>query len=223
MIEPYQRILKALNLEKWMTPKQLARLLYPDLYAENWRKAYDRIIKNLQSLRQKDLLKYKDYGLGKDNMWSLKPHSIIRELGYNPPRAEIHTFKYEHEKACADVFVTLALSDNLMDWQEHKKIGKSIIPDRTADYNGTVYIEVEMGSQNKIRQKAEAYKKYFQETRQPFNVWFLVKEQKHYDSGLEDLRDFPSHYSIELLDEFNKIRLSDTSSDTVSDGVEQDI
>lgn len=156
-------------------------------------------------------------------MWALKPNPFIKELGYLPPKSEIHSFKYEHEKACADVFVTLALSGKLCGWELHKKISKDIIPDRTADYNGTVYIEVEMGSQDKIRQKADSYKRYFQATREPFNVWFLVKEQWQYDSGLEDLRDFPSHYSIELLDEFNKIQSSDTSSDTVSDGVEQDI
>jgi hypothetical protein len=219
MLEAYERILKALNLEKWMSPKQLARLLYPDLYRENWRKAYDRLIKNLQSLRQKDLLRFKDYGLGKDNLWSIKPNPLNKEFGYIPPKAEIHSFKYEHEKACADVFVTLALTNKLYAWEQHKKIGGSIIPDRTADYNGTVYIEVEMGSQDKVRQKSEAYKKYFQETKEPFSVWFLVKEQWQYDSALEYLRHYPSHYSVELLDEFNKIKVSDTPSDTVSDGV----
>ncbi len=80
-----------------------------------------------------------------------------------------------------------------------------------------------MGSQNKIRQKADSYKQHFQATREPFNVWFLVKAQWQYDSGLEDLRDFPSHYSIEFLDTFNKQSFSDTCSDMASDGVEQDV
>ncbi|MGI8467749.1 MAG: hypothetical protein ACR2N3_04785 [Pyrinomonadaceae bacterium] len=202
----------------------MARLLYPDLYKENWRKAYDRIIKNLQSLRKSDLLKYKDYGLGKDNLWALKPHSIIRELGYFPPRAEIHTFKYEHEKTCADVFVTLALSGNLTDWQEHKKINKGIIPDRIADFNGTVYIEVEMGSQNKIKQKADSYKKYFQETRQPFEVWFLLNEMRQLERAQADLATFPSHYKADLLTNFHasfthteENSVSDTLSDSLSD------
>jgi hypothetical protein len=142
---------------------------------------------------------------------------LIQEFGYTPPKSEIHTFKYEHEKACGDVFVTLILTKKLYGWEMHKKIGKDIIPDRTADYDGTVYIEVEMGSQNKIRQKAESYMRYFRETREAFDVWFLVKEQWQYDSGLEDLCDFPAHYSIELLDTFNQQKFSDTSSDTVSD------
>jgi hypothetical protein len=144
-------------------------------------------------------------------------------MGYEPPRAEIHTFKYEHEKACADVFVTLKLSGGLHGWQQHTKIGKSIIPDRTADIGNTVYIEVEMGSQDKIHQKAESYKRYFQEKRQPFSVWFLVKSQLQYDKGLEYLRYFPSHYSIELLDVFNSRIVSDTPSDIVSDTISDSV
>ena len=166
-------------------------------------------------------MRYKDYGLGKDNLWALKNHKLIQEFGYAAPKSEIHSFKYEHEKACADVFMTLVLTEKLYGWEQHKKLGRNIIPDRTADYNGTVYIEVEMGSQNKIRQKADSYERYFQTTGQEFNVWFLVKEHWQYDSGLEDLREFPSHYSIERLDNFNKKKLSDTSSDTVSDGADQ--
>lgn len=171
------------------------------------------MIKNLQSLRKNDLLKYKDYGLGKENLWSLKPHPIIKELGYSPPRAEIHTFKYEHEKACADVFVSLALTGKLLDWQAHKKISKSVIPDRIAHLDTLTYIEVEMGSQDKILQKATAYRKHYFETPEDFQVWFLVKEQKQYDDALYKLEDFTDHYQVELLSNF----VSDTSSDTYSD------
>lgn len=147
----------------------------------------------------------------------MKPHPIIKELELEPPKSEIHSFKYEHEKACADVFVTLALTGKLYGWELHKKIAKGIIPDRTALMDTPVYIEVEMGSQDKIRQKADNYKRYFYDTKEPFSVWFLVKTQKQYDNGLEDLRGFSSHYSIELLDVFNKITHSDTLSDTSSD------
>jgi hypothetical protein len=139
------------------------------------------------------------------------------EIKLVAPKAEIHSFKYEHEKACADVFVTLALTEKLCGWELHKRIGKNIIPDRIADYNGTVYIEVEMGSQDKIFQKANAYRQYFREAGEPFQVWFLVKQPRLYESGLEDLRDFPANYSIELLENFNNQSSSDTSSDTQSD------
>ena len=147
-------------------------------------------------------------------MWSLTGHKIVKDFGYEPPKAEIHRYKAEHEKACADVFVTLALTEKLFGWQAHTKIGKDIIPDRMADYGGTVYIEVEMGSQNKIRQKAENYKRYFYETKEAFQVWFLVDTDKLYKSGLEDLRDFPNHYSLQLLNEFHKFFESETQSDS---------
>ena len=156
--------------------------------------------------------------MGKDNLWAFTSNKLVKELGGMPPKSEIHTFKYEHEKACADVFVTLILTGKLIGWEQHKKIG-SIIPDRTAELDGTVYIEVEMGSKSEIRQKAENYKRYYHETRERFSVWFLVKHQWQYDEGLEDLRTFPNNYSIELLDVFNADKNSDTSSDTSSDGV----
>lgn len=152
--------------------------------------------------------------MGKETFWALNKHAIIKELGYEPPRAEIHTFKAEHEKMCADVFVTLALTGKLYDWEAHRKLFKDTIPDRTADYGGTVYIEVESGKQDKIREKAENYKRYFQETKEQFQVWFLVATQARYESGLEDLRDYPQAYSIQLLSEFHDYFRSDTQSDS---------
>jgi hypothetical protein len=149
-----------------------------------------------------------------DTLWSLTGHKIVRDFGYAPPKAQIHRYKYEHEKACADVFVTLALTEKLHGWEAHTKIGKDIIPDRTADYGGTVYIEVEMGSQDKIRQKADAYRQHFYQNKQPFSVWFLVDTDKLYQSGLEDLRDFPQYYSLQKLDEFHDYFRSDTQSDS---------
>lgn len=161
-------------------------------------------------------MRYKNYGLGKDNFWALANHKIIKELGYTPPKAEIHTFKYEHEKACADVFVTLYLTGKLYDWEAHKKIAAGIIPDRSAEVPGKIYLEIEMGSKSEIRQKAEKYRQYYFGKREDFKVWFLVKESWQYDQGLEDLRHFSQHYSIELIDEFHQ-KFSDTHSDTYSD------
>lgn len=134
-------------------------------------------------------------------MWALKRHKIIAEFGYTPPNAEIHTYKYEHEKACADMFVTLALSEKLQDWQAHKKIGK-VIPDRTALLDRLVYIEVEMGSKDEVGQKAENYRQLYFETRQHFEVWFMVKTQKQLDKAEMDLHGFSSHYRADLLDNF---------------------
>jgi hypothetical protein len=177
---------------------------------------YDRLVKNLQTLKKESLLKSKDYGLGKENLWSLKPHPIIRELGYTPPKSEIHTFKYEHEKACADVFVTFALSGNLYDWEAHKRRGK-MIPDRIAETDTTIFIEVEMGSQDKIRQKLEAYQQYHRETREEFQVLFLVKPPQ-LESASEIVKEVTHHYRVELLDRYQHFEpLSDTLSDTSSE------
>jgi hypothetical protein len=218
MYEPYQKILEALHEEKWMSPKQLTRLLYPTEYHRNWRKAYDRIIKNLQTLRQKELLRYKDYGLGKDNLWALQPNPLLKDFGFIPPKSEIHAFKYEHEKACADVYVTLKLTGKLTGWKQSAKLTAAIIPDRIAETPEPIYLEIEMGSKYEIPQQAQNYRQYHFDTKKHFKVWFLVKEQWQYDQALEDLRDFPPAYSVELLDVFHQ-RFSDTHSDTYSDTV----
>jgi hypothetical protein len=158
-------------------------------------------------------------------LWALKAGAALRmaeeilneeledDIKLIAPRAEIHTFKYAHEKACAEVFVDLALTGNLYSWEAHKKIAKGIIPDRIAEMNTLTYIEVEMGSQNKIKQKADSYKRFFYETKEPFHVWFLVKNEKQYSDGLEILRDFTDHYQISTLEKFHADMRSDTSSD----------
>jgi len=133
-----------------------------------------------------------------------------------PPREEIHTNRYYHEKACADVFVTLGRSGTLHDWEAHRKIHHKIIPDRIARIPELVYIEVEMGSKDEIYQKAENYRRYYRETREDFRLWFFVKTQKQYEAGLKSLEGFTQHYGIQLLSEFN----SDTRSDTHSDSAE---
>jgi hypothetical protein len=121
---------------------------------------------------------------------------------------------------CADVFVTLQLTSKLHDWKLHEKITPGIIPDRIAGIPRTVFIEIEMGSKSEIKEKAEKYKQFYLNKpageRQQFDVWFLVKYSWQYDEGLEDLRDFPPQYSIEMIDEFH-VKFSDMSSDTHSD------
>jgi hypothetical protein len=145
------------------------------------------------------------------NLWALKRHKIISELGYSPPTSEIHTYKYEHEKACADMFVTLALSGKLTDWQAHKKIGQ-IIPDRMAELDRLVYIEVEMGSKDEIKQKAEAYRQYYFDSREQFEVWFVVKTQEQLDKAEKDLDGFSSYYRVDLLSNFVPNNVPNSSS-----------
>jgi hypothetical protein len=175
---------------------------------------YDRLVKNLAYLRSENLLKSKDYGLGKENLWSLKAGkalAAVQDEFDSPlvaPRAEIHSFKYEHEKACADVFVALALSGKLYSWKAHTRISK-VIPDRTAELDYILHIEVEMGSQDKIQSKADQYVDLYRQTREPFHVLFLVQTDKQLASAQQILAGFSRHYRTEKLSDF----CSDTSSE----------
>lgn len=157
-----------------------------------------------------NLLKSKSYGIDKDYFWSLKPHEIIRDLDLKPPKAEVHSFKYAHEKDCAEVFVSLALTEQLYGWEMHKKVGNGIIPDRTALLPETYYIEVERGTQDKIKQKLEAYQQYYRQTKEPFFVLFLVKDEKALTDGLKTLEGSPNHYRIDIHSRFCSNPFSNT-------------
>lgn len=169
--------------------------------------------KNLRTLQSENLAKSKSYKFGGEKLWALTNNKIIKELGYKPPKDEIHYTKYEHEKACADVFVTLALTGKLTGWEIKKAISKAIIPDRIAYYGGTIYVEVETGSKDEIKQKAEAYRQYYFDTKEQFDVWFLVGTTKLYDKGLHYLASFSNHYSLQMIDDFHRSFQSDTQSD----------
>lgn len=153
--------------------------------------------KNLQYLRRENLLKSKSYGLGKEDFWSLRSHPIVLEEGYTPPRLDVSALKYEHERACAEVFVALALTGTLFGWEEHKRLGKNFIPDRTAEFeDGILYIEVEMGKKDRVSEKLETYRQYYRETREPFKVLFLVTQMRDWD--------VTPHYRVELFSDFIK-------------------
>jgi hypothetical protein len=109
--------------------------------------------------------------------------------------------------------VTLALSGKLYGWEIHKRISSGVIPDRTAELDRTVYVEVEMGSKDEVRQKAEAYRQYFFDTKEQFEVWFIVTDENQLKKAEADLQGFSSHYKADLLSNFR----SDTHSDTDSE------
>lgn len=163
--------------------------------------------KNLQYLKKQSLLKSKSYGLGKDYFWSLRAHPIVSERGLEAPRSEVHTFKYEHEKECAEVFVALALSGKLHGWEAHKRISKGIIPDRIAHLpNGTYYLEIERGTQDKIASKTENYRKYWRETNEQFQVLYLVKDEKTLEDSVRKLEEINAsgHYLVGVFSEFKE-------------------
>lgn len=150
-------------------------------------------------------MKSKSYGLGKDYFWSLRKHPVITELGFEPPRAEVHTFKYDHEKACAEVFVSLALTKKLYGWEAHRRISKTIIPDRTANIARRIfYLEIERGTQDKIIHKTENYREFRRETNDEFRVLFLVKDEKTLADSIRKLEaiNAPGHYLVGVFSEF---------------------
>jgi hypothetical protein len=193
------RILQALNIEKHLSARQLALLLYPN---DNQKTAYERVIKQLQRLKTEKLLK-SDHYKWNETLWSIAPHPINKEHGYAPPRRKIHSYKYDHEKACGDVFVRYALTDNLFGWEAHTKISDKIIPDRAAQYpkGETLYIEVEMGDADRVSEKIKNYIAHYRTTGDPFKVLFLMKQMRDWEA--------PAHYHFELLQDF----LSDVPND----------
>ena len=208
MTSPHERIFKALHLEKHLTGKQLARLLYPQEFVNEVKNpAYQRVMKSLKRLEANGLLKSKSYGLAKDKLWFLAKHKVVLELGYTPPKGEIHAYKYDHEKDCADVFVSLALSDSLLEWESEgdQKIGlrydrKFRVDDRQ------FYLEVERGTQGpeKLRAKLERYIKHYRQAGEPFNVLFTVVDESALERLIYLFEEFKlgASYAVVIHSEF---------------------
>jgi hypothetical protein len=198
--------------------------MYPREYslAATRRRAYDRISKNLQTLRRQNLLKSKSYGLTKeegaaDYLWSLKAGKPLQlandelseeeEIQLIPPRTEIHSSKYKHERDCGWVFVALVLTGRLHGWTLHKKISKDIIPDRHAWItNLSQYIERERGTQRKIEQKTINYLNYFRETKAPFDVLYLVNSENEVEEAVKIFHRLrcPDNYQAAVFDEYSE-------------------
>jgi hypothetical protein len=132
-------------------------------------------------------------------LWSIKAHPINKEEGFIPPKRKVHPYKYQHEKACGEAFVYFALSGQLYDWQQHKRISDTIIPDRIAEYpkGQTLYIEIELGERDRVSEKIQNYLSYHRQTGQRFKVLFLVKQMRDWQA--------PPHYEFKLLSEIHSI------------------
>jgi Replication-relaxation len=194
-------ILYALNLEKHLTARHLARLIDPQ------NDAWERVRKSLQRMENESLVKSKHYGLGKDKIWSLANQSVIKQLGYEPPKSEIHSLFYDHQIARGNVFVSLALTGKLLEWESEPKL-KRFRPDALARISETnIYIEVERGNQNraKIIRKIENYLNYYRETKEPFHVIFIVPDDlvNFITSILEQMKP-PQMYQAVGSDSFIK-------------------
>lgn len=106
---------------------------------------------------------------------------------------------------CAEVFVALALTGKLYGWQSHKRISKGIIPDRIANIeNHLFYLEIERGTQDKIAQKTENYRRYWRETNEEFSVLYLVKDEKTLEDSVRKLEaiNASDHYLVGVFSEF---------------------
>jgi hypothetical protein len=65
-----------------------------------------------------------------------------------------------------------------------------------------------MGTQDKIRSKAEEYRQLYHQTKQMFHVLFLVQTDKQLASAQQDLQGFTEHYQCQL----HSLYCSDTLS-----------
>lgn len=139
-------------------------------------------------------------------LWSLTGKKVVRDLGLTPPKSEIHSFLYEHEKDLADVFVSLALTETLYDWKGEgdQKIGLRY--DRLFQVDERVfYVERERGTQGreKLITKLNRYATHYRKTQEPFYVLILADETELYTPIFGELR-LGSHYLAALHSEFIK-------------------
>lgn len=164
-------------------------------------------MKNLKGMEKSGLLKSKSYGIGKDKLWFLANHKEVKELGYIPPKAEIHAFKYDHEKDCADVFVSLAITEGLYEWQGEGDQRGGFRHDRLFRVCPcTYYLERERGSQgpDKLRAKIERYMKHYKQSEESFNVLFTVDTEPEIERLGSLFKEFGlgNSYQIALHQEF---------------------
>jgi hypothetical protein len=138
---------------------------------------------HLKVLQSDGLLKSKSYGLGEEMFWFLTKHRLVKELGFEPPKSEVHKFKYLHDKAIRDIFVSFALTDSLYDWQSEGF--KGFYPDYRFNLGGDDwYGEHEEGNQKApvLLQKLQNYSLLWQNTRTPFGVLFTFKTQEEVEA-----------------------------------------
>jgi hypothetical protein len=164
-------------------------------------------MKNLKVLEKEGLLKSKAYGIDKDKFWYLAKHPLNAEDGFSPPKAEIHRFKYEHEKGCGDIFVSLALTDQLLNWEGEGRALKGFRHDRKfAIGDDDWYLENERGNQSPqvLRAKLENYLKHYRDAKESFFVLFALGSDQAVEQMVYLFEEFklPNFYWATAFDEF---------------------
>jgi hypothetical protein len=195
------------------------------LKQQNQQTFHETVRKSLQRLEKESLLHSKSYGLGKDKLWNLAKHPVISKLGYSPPKGEIHTLFYDHEIITGDIFVSLAKTGYLLEWESETQTGK-FRPDAMAKISdSTIYFEVERGNQNraKLIKKIQNYLTLHRETKELFHLLFVVPAdlQSLLLSVFEELNT-PQMYLVTVIEPFitdilDAQLLSRTESCTLSD------
>ena len=148
------------------------------------------------------------YGLGKDKLFRLADHKLLKELNYTPAKAKVHGQLYEHEKICGDVFVSLTLTDKLRHWGGTTSLGKNgPFPDRVFRIDQRLfYLEVETGTQreDKLRPKVERYIQYRRETKDEFHTLWLGRDDNHLDMMMDIFEELGAspHYIVASQNEF---------------------
>ena len=217
---PYERILRALNIERHLAGRQLARLLYPEEYKNDASRIYQRVMKNLKTMEREGLLQSDSYGVkieGKEKLWRIFPTAsedspkrnqerILAEFGVTPTNWKIHRSLYEHEKSCGDIFVSLVLTGRLVEWQGEGDQKAGFRHDRLFRIDDPVnYLEEERGNQGlgKLRDKLTHYADHFRKNRQPFNVLFAVDTEPEIErlAGLFEEFKLGNSYGVVLQDE----------------------
>lgn len=137
------------------------------------------MMKQLERLEAKKLLKSKSYGMGEEKLWRLRKSDLLTQLGFAAPKGDVHEYLYSHEKKCADVMVSLVLARLLVSWDGASDQKNGFRYDRRAELMGVsdpIYLEEETGSQKPKDWvgKIEQYQKHYRETGEVFNVLFLM-------------------------------------------------
>lgn len=115
---------------------------------------------------------------------------------------------------CGDIFVVLMNTNNLYGWGQ-KRISKGIIPDRHFYLGDKLYyLEAEMGNQREqiLKNKVAAYKEYFRQTKEAFNVLFVMAETKDLVLMERVLAGEPVAYEVLSFDQLKSTLASDNPS-----------
>lgn len=152
--------------------------------------------------------------------WSLRKHPFVTDLGLVPPKSEVHSNLYEHEKTCADVFVALYRTGSLNGWGQQPVTGLKKTPDRIFYLGDELYfLEVEMGNHKEaqIREKLESYKRYYQQTREKFQLRFVVKDELTFNLISRVVENETYHYQVYMLEAVQKAAQSHSITRSASE------